>query len=137
MNNLNLKNITEALLDTFVQAGEIAKKISVEGVKITIKKDKSPVTNADLAVNDLLKDKIKSLTPNIPIISEENVNLSSKNLDKNFWLIDPIDGTKDYIKKKDEYTLNASLIIDCKASIGIVFVTITGGANNLSSLIFE
>ncbi len=121
MNNLNLKNITEALLDTFVQAGEIAKKISVEGVKITIKEDKSPVTNADLAVNDLLKDKIKSLTPNIPIISEENVNLSSKNLDKNFWLIDPIDGTKDYIKKRDEYTLNAALILDLSPVIGVIY----------------
>ena len=121
MNNLNLKNITEALLDTFVQAGEIAKKISVEGVKITIKEDKSPVTNADLEVNDLLKDKIKSLTPDIPIISEENVNLSSKNLDKNFWLIDPIDGTKDYIKKRDEYTLNAALILDLSPVIGVIY----------------
>ena len=83
MSNLNLKSITENLLDTFVHAGEITKQASLRGVKITIKDDKSPVTNADLAVNDLLKYKIKNLTPKIPIVSEENVNLSSVNLGKN------------------------------------------------------
>jgi len=47
--------------------------------------------------------------------------LNVKNEDKTFWLIDPIDGTKDYIKKKDEYTLNAALIIDLKPALGIVY----------------
>ena len=121
MNNLNLKNITEQLLDTFLEAGKIAKDISQQGIKITIKTDKSPVTNGDLAVNKILTDKIKNLTPNIPVISEETVNLNIKNKNKTFWLIDPIDGTKDYIKKKDEYTLNAALIIDFKPVIGIVY----------------
>ena len=121
MNNLNLKNITENLIDTFLKAGKIAKEISHRGVKITIKADKSPVTDGDLAVDELLKTKIKSFTPNIPIISEETVNLNVKNEDKTFWLIDPIDGTKDYIKKKDEYTLNAALIIDLKPALGIVY----------------
>ena len=73
MNNLNLKNITEGLIDTFKKAGEIAKEISQRGVKITIKPDKSPVTDGDLAVDELLKAKIKSFTTNIPIISEETV----------------------------------------------------------------
>ena len=109
MNNLNLKNTAEELLSTFIEAGEITRKISQRGAKITIKSDKSPVTDADLAVDELLKTKIKSLTPNIPIISEETVDLNSNNQDKTFWLIDPIDGTRDYIKKKDEYTLNAGL----------------------------
>ena len=121
MNNLNLKNITEDLIDTFLQAGKIAKEISHRGVKITIKPDKSPVTDGDLAVDELLKSEITSVTPNIPIISEETVNLSIKNEDETFWLIDPIDGTKDYIKKKDEYTLNAALIINLKPAIGIVY----------------
>ena len=61
MNNLNLKNITENLLDTFIKAGKIAKEISNRGVKITIKNDKSPVTDGDLAVDELLRNKIKSL----------------------------------------------------------------------------
>ena len=100
MNNLNLKNITEELLDTFLEAGEIAKEISHRGVKITIKADKSPVTDGDLAVDQLLRDKIANVTPDIPIISEETVNIEIKNQNKTFWLIDPIDGTKEYIKKR-------------------------------------
>ena len=101
LNNLNLKNITENLIETFLNAGNIAKEISLRGVKITIKADKSPVTDGDLAVDALLRDKILNLTPGIPIISEETVNLNIKNKNKTFWLIDPIDGTKDYIKKRD------------------------------------
>jgi len=121
LNNLNLKNTAEDLIDTFLKAGKIAKEISHRGVKITIKTDKSPVTDGDLAVDELLSTKIKSFTPNIPIISEETVNLNVKNEDKTFWLIDPIDGTKDYIKKKDEYTLNAALIINLKPAAGIIY----------------
>ena len=121
MDNLNLKNTAEDLIDTFLEAGKIAKEISQRGVKVTIKADKSPVTDGDLAVDKLLKTKIKSLTQNIPIISEETVNLNIKKEDKTFWLIDPIDGTRDYINKKEEYTLNASLIIDLKPAIGIVY----------------
>ena len=114
MNNLDLKGIAEDLVNTFLMAGKIAKEISQKGVEIVIKPDKSPVTNGDLAVDKILQAKIKSFTPNIPIISEETVNFDIKNEDRTFWLIDPIDGTKDYIKKGDEYTLNAALIIDLK-----------------------
>ena len=78
MNNLNFKNIVEELLDTFLKAGKIAKEISHEGVKITIKADNTPVTNGDLAVDKLLKEKITNLTPNIPVISEETFNFEKK-----------------------------------------------------------
>jgi len=121
LDNLNLKNIAENLIETFLKAGEIAKEISHQGVKITFKSDKSPVTDGDLAVDKLLRTKIKSLTLNIPIVSEETVDLNIKNEDKTFWLIDPIDGTREYIKKKDEYTLNAALIIDLKPALGVVY----------------
>ena len=121
MNNINLQKTTENLIDTFLEAGKIAKEISKKGVKITIKPDKSPVTDGDLAVDNILKSKIKKLTPTIPIISEETVDLNNKNIHKNFWLIDPIDGTREYIKKKDEYTLNAALIINLKPAIGIIY----------------
>jgi len=121
LNNLNLKNIVEEFLKTFLEAGKIAKEISNRGAKITIKADKSPVTDADLAVDKLLRVKIANLTPKIPIISEETVNIEIKNKNKTFWLVDPIDGTKDYIKKKDEYTLNAALIVNLKPVVGIVY----------------
>ena len=123
MNNLNLKNTTENLIDTFLKAGKIAKEISRQGLKVTIKPDKSPVTDGDLAVDELLRNKIKISTPDIPIISEEtaDTNIKIAKDEKNFWLIDPIDGTRDYINKRDEYTINAALILDLKPAIGIVF----------------
>ena len=123
MNNLNLKKIAEDLIDTFLQAGKIAKEISHRGVKIKIKADKSPVTDGDLAVDELLRNKISHITPKIPIISEETIdlNINTRNGAQTFWLIDPIDGTKDYIKKRDEYTLNAALIIDLKPALGIIY----------------
>jgi len=120
LNNLNLEKTAKELLDTFFEAGKIAKEISSQGVKITIKPDNTPVTDGDIAVDKLLRNKIEKLTPDIPIISEETVDLNIKNKNKTFWLIDPIDGTKDYINNKDEYTLNSALIIDSKPVIGIV-----------------
>ena len=121
MNNLNFKIITEDLLETFLVAGKVAKDISSEGVKIEIKPDNTPVTNGDLAVDKIISEKIRKLTPNIPIISEETIDLSKKNNNRTFWLVDPIDGTRDYIKKGDEYTLNASLITDFKPSLGVIY----------------
>jgi len=121
LNKLNLKYIADNLIDTFFEAGKVAKDISLKGVKITIKSDKSPVTDGDLAVDKILYNKIKNLTPGIPIVSEETVDLNIENKNKDFWLIDPIDGTKDYIKKREEYTLNAALIIDLRPVLGIIF----------------
>tara|TARA_Y100000590_G_scaffold253169_1_gene284403 strand:- start:4639 stop:5424 length:786 start_codon:yes stop_codon:yes gene_type:complete len=121
LNNLNLKIIAENLIDTFLNAGKIAREISQQGIKVIIKADKSPVTDADLAVDKILKNKIRDFDSNIPIVSEETVNFNIKNRDKTFWLIDPIDGTKDYIKQRDEYTLNAALIIDLKPALGMIY----------------
>ncbi len=121
MSNLDLKNIAENLLETFLEAGRVAKDISQKGVKITIKADKTPVTDGDIAVDKILRDKISKLTPQIPIISEETADLEKKNKNKTFWLIDPIDGTRQYIKKESEYTLNAALIINLKPELGIVY----------------
>ncbi len=122
MNKNELKNIAENLLDVFNHAGKESIDIFNKGLKIEIKKDKSPVTNGDLRVNELLTKKILELTPNIPIISEETVNIDVKNKEKIFWLIDPIDGTKEYIAGNDEYTLNAALIINSIPVLGLVGV---------------
>ncbi len=122
MNNLNLKEIAENLIETFQKAGEEAVNIYKKGLKVTIKKDGSPVTNGDLKVNEILTEKISKITPNIPIISEETVDLTQKNKLKTFWLIDPIDGTKEYIAGRDEFTLNAGLIVNTAPTIGIIGV---------------
>ena len=115
-----LKSISENLIDTFNFAGRESIDLFSRGLKIEIKEDKSPVSNGDLIVNDLITSKIKKITPNIPIISEETVDLNIKNSAKIFWLIDPIDGTKEYIAGKDEYTLNAALVIDAIPVLGLV-----------------
>ena len=117
-----LKNISESLINTFNDAGRISIELYKKGLQIEIKEDKSPVSNGDLKVNDLITNKIKDLTPNIPIVSEETVDLKKKNEAKIFWLIDPIDGTKEYIAGKDEYTLNASLVINTVPVLGVVGV---------------
>ena len=108
----DLKSIATKLIPTFNEAGELSVKLQKEGLKITIKEDNSPVTNGDIAVNDIITKKILELTPDLPIISEETVKKNFKNTNKIFWLIDPIDGTKEYIAGKDEFTLNAALVIN-------------------------
>ena len=118
----DLKSISENLIDTFNIAGKESIDLQASGLKIEIKADKSPVSNGDLRVNELITNKIKNLTPNIPIVSEETVNLNIKNTAKIFWLIDPIDGTKEYIAGKDEYTLNAALVINTIPVLGVVGV---------------
>ena len=122
MKTSQLKSISENLIDTFNDAGKVAIDLYEKGLKIEIKEDKSPVSNGDLKVNELITNQIKKLTPNVPIVSEETVNLKIKNKAKIFWLIDPIDGTKEYIAGKDEYTLNAALVIDTVPVLGVVGV---------------
>ncbi len=122
MNSNELKVIAENLIKTFEYAGKESIRLYNEGLKIEIKEDKSPVSNGDLLVNEIISKKISELTPNIKIISEETVDLKVKNTSKVFWLIDPIDGTKEYIAGKDEYTINAALIIDKVPVLGLVGV---------------
>ena len=120
MNKEELKKIAINLIEPFNVAGKESIDLYNQGLKIEIKEDNSPVSNGDLKVNEIITKKIKELTPNIPIISEETVNIKVKNTAKVFWLIDPIDGTKEYIAGKDEYTLNAALVIDTVPVLGLV-----------------
>ena len=120
MNKNELKLIAEGLIETFKVAGRESIELYDKGLDIKIKKDNSPVSNGDLRANELITNKIIELTPNIPIISEETVDLNVKNKSKIFWLIDPIDGTKEYIAGNDEYTLNAALVINTTPVIGLV-----------------
>ena len=122
MNKNELKNIAENLIETFNVAGQESVDLYSKGLKIKIKEDNSPVSNGDLRVNELITNKILKLTPSIPIVSEETVDIKVKNKEKIFWLIDPIDGTKEYIAGKEEYTLNAALVIDKVPCIGLVGV---------------
>ena len=119
---IDYKKITEKLIPVFEEAGQVSIDLYNKGLKIEIKEDGSPVSNGDLKVNEIISKRIEQLTPDIPIISEETVNTKEKNNNSIFWLIDPIDGTKEYISGKDEYTLNAALVVNKKPIIGLVGV---------------
>ncbi len=119
---IDYKKITEDLIPVFHEAGKKSISLYESGLEIKIKSDNSPVSNGDLSVNKMICEKILKLTPDIPIISEETVDINKKNNNTIFWLIDPIDGTKEYIAGKDEYTLNAALVVDKKPIIGLVGV---------------
>ena len=120
MKKIEIKEIVENLIDTFLSAGKISIDLRKKGLTKEIKSDNTPVSNGDLEVNRIISEKISKLTPNIPIISEEtSENKSISNL-KNFWLIDPIDGTYDYINNLDEFTINAGLILDRKPVAGLI-----------------
>ena len=116
----DLQEISEKLIPAFKKAGNVALELQNKKIKITQKSDGTPVTDGDLETNKIVVEAIKKLTPNIPVVSEETVNLKEKNIYKTFWLIDPIDGTRDYIEQKSEYTINASLIIDRIPEVGLI-----------------
>ena len=121
MNEKNLKKIIEDLIDTFFYAGNVALELRSKGLIKEIKPDGTPVSNGDLEVNKIVTKKILELTPSLPIVSEETShNKSSKDL-SNFWLIDPIDGTYDYINNLNEFTINAGLIVNKSAKAGIIY----------------
>ncbi len=121
MDKQQLKKISNELLNTFIVAGKKSIKLREIGLKKEIKSDNTILTNADIEVNNILTEKIKNITPDIPIVSEESTSNKSNVAMNNFWLIDPIDGTYDYLNSKDEFTINAGLIINKKPELGIVY----------------
>ncbi len=121
MTEIEIEKVIRDLINTFLDAGKISINLRNQGLKKEIKSDNTPVTNGDLEVNKIISIKIKELTPSIPIISEETSdNKFIKDL-KNFWLVDPIDGTYDYINNLDEFTINAGLILDKKPVAGLIY----------------
>ncbi len=120
MNEEEKKQIIENLIPTFHEADNLSIELRERGLKKEMKSDNTPVSNGDIEVNKLITNKIKKITPKIPIISEESSsNKSNKNLET-FWLIDPIDGTYDYINEGDEFTINAGLIVNGRPVAGII-----------------
>ena len=117
---MNLKKIVQSLIESFLEAGELAIKLREKGLVKKIKSDNTPVSNGDLEVNKLISNKISEVTSDIPIISEETSENKDKLNLKNFWLIDPIDGTYDYINNLEEFTINAGLIINNRPVAGLI-----------------
>ena len=117
---MKLKKIVESLVENFLEAGNIALELRKKGLVKKIKSDNTPVSNGDLEVNKFLTNKISKFTPDLPIISEETSENKDINNLKDFWLVDPIDGTYDYINNLEEFTINAGLIINNKPVAGLI-----------------
>ena len=121
MSKLNIKEVVESLIDTFFHAGKISLDLRNNGLTKKIKSDNTPVSNGDIEVNKIITSKLKEITPHIPIVSEETSdNKLIENL-KDFWLVDPIDGTYDYINNLEEFTINAGLILNNQPAGGLIF----------------
>jgi 3'(2'), 5'-bisphosphate nucleotidase len=121
LNQSQYKSIVRKLIPAFIKAGKTSIQLSGAKLKIFTKEDGTPVSNGDLAVDRILQTAIKKITPSIEIVSEETIKRNKVKKRNTFWLIDPIDGTSGYIKNKDEYTLNASLIVNKIPVLGIIF----------------
>ncbi len=120
METNKIEEVIRNLIDVFFDAGKLSLELRSKGLTEHIKKDKTPVTNGDIEVNNIILSNLKKITPNVPVVSEETAD--NKNLNLNtFWLVDPIDGTYDYIHNRDEFTLNAGLIINKEAIAGIIY----------------
>ena len=118
-----IQKIILELIPTFLKAGEESIDLFNKKLKINTKDDNTPVTNGDLAVNEMIIEKLKTISPNIEIVSEENIGDVETKEREDLWLIDPIDGTNSYINGGDEYTLNAGLVINKKAVAGIIYAS--------------
>ena len=121
MTKIEINKIVESLIKTFLNAGKISLELRKKGLTKSIKSDNTPVSNGDLELNEIITKKIAELTPTIPIISEETSDNKSEEDLQDFWLIDPIDGTYDYINNLDEFTINAGLIINKKPVAGLIY----------------
>jgi len=126
---MKYKNIDVDFLVTLAQkAGDAIMEIYARDFSIEAKDDKSPLTEADKKSNEVILKGLKEHYPDIPFISEETKLISyaeRKNWNL-FWLIDPLDGTKEFIKKNGEFTVNIALVKEGVPVIGVVYVPAQG-----------
>ena len=121
-NQLLHKAITAAL-----QAGKAILEIYHSGdFDIEIKGDNSPLTQADTASHNVIMSHLE--TTGIPVLSEEGRDIHTRSVKhwKQLWIVDPIDGTKEFIKRNGEFTVNIALIENQRPLIGVIFVPVTG-----------
>jgi 3'(2'), 5'-bisphosphate nucleotidase len=126
------------VVEIALQAGIDVMAIYQTDFAVEHKADESPLTEADLAANRIIKDGLNKLTPNIPILSEESlVEWETRKDWQYLWCVDPVDGTKEFVNRTDEFTINIALLEGDKPILGVVhapalgvtyFATVNGGA---------
>lgn len=121
LENKNLKIAIKASLD----AGKVIMEVYDTAFNFEIKEDKSPLTEADKKANKVINSYLNT-TP-IPIISEENkqTDYSVRKKWSTCWIVDPVDGTKEFIKRNGEFTVNIALVEQGKPKLGVIYVPVT------------
>ncbi len=124
INSNDFKDITEFLREISNKASKKIREIYNLSFEVKKKLDDSPITQADLESNNIICKSLEKEFPNIPVISEENKIRNYK--EEVFFLVDPLDGTKEFINKNGEFTVNIALIINNISQLGVIEIPITG-----------
>ncbi|MCB0647171.1 MAG: 3'(2'),5'-bisphosphate nucleotidase CysQ [Saprospiraceae bacterium] len=121
-NKYNLLDLTNAVIEIVRKAGLVIMEVYQQDFQIISKEDSSPLTQADLASNEVIVSHLMQLTPEIPIISEESakINFADRKEATYVWSVDPLDGTKEFVKKNGEFSVNVALIENGKPILGVV-----------------
>jgi 3'(2'), 5'-bisphosphate nucleotidase len=113
----------ERVLQLACDAGDAIMHVYARDFAVETKADKSPVTAADLAAHRIICDGLSELTPDIPVLSEEAANIpwDTRRAWTRFWLVDPLDGTREFVKKNGEFTVNIALIENHEPVMGVIY----------------
>lgn len=122
------EKLLNPLLDIARAAGEEIMRIYAGEFTVDMKEDKSPVTDADLAAHRVINTDLQRITPGMPVLSEESAGIpfSERGRWESYWLVDPLDGTKEFINKNGDFTVNIALIQRGVPLLGVVYVPVTG-----------
>ena len=119
---MNHKATLEAVLGICRQAGDAIMNVYGSEFRVDYKDDRSPLTEADQQAHGIIVAGLAELTPDIPVLSEESPPraFEKRRSWDTFWLVDPLDGTKEFVKRNDEFTVNVALIEGRRAILGVV-----------------
>ena len=114
--------------ETAIAAGQEILRIYEEGCDVAIKEDKSPVTAADHAAEAIILAALRRATPQIPIVAEEEIagGHVPGDLGERFYLVDPLDGTREFVNRNGDFTVNIALIEQGTPTVGIVYAPVRG-----------
>jgi 3'(2'), 5'-bisphosphate nucleotidase len=123
---MNLPPLIDPLVTLAAEAGDAILEVYASDFDVQAKDDQSPLTQADMASHRIIVAGLRELTPDIPVISEESglPGFDERGQWNPYWLIDPLDGTKEFVKRNGEFTVNIALIEDHKPVLGVVHVPV-------------
>ena len=123
MNSETIIRLLESVKAIATEAGKVIVPIAAEIGEVAAKQDGSPLTRADLASHETIQAALEKLQPTIPILSEEGDLAGAEGKPfETFWCVDPLDGTKEFVKGLGEYTVNIALIEQGSATLGAVYL---------------